>query len=230
MKQIPCEICAMRSMGLFCHLSPADQGLCNQHKTVNVYKQGQILFYEGNHPLGVYCMFAGKIKLYKTGAGGRLQIVRLSEQGDLLGYRALLANEAYSATAEVLEEAIVCFVEKSTFFQILGQNSALSMAMMKKIAQELGQAENHIVDVAQKSTRERLAGLLMTLNEAYGKPCDGGTEIGIALSREDMAEMIGTTQETVIRLLSEFRTDGIIDVNGRAITLRQINLLKAMIK
>lgn len=229
MKHIPCELCAIRSLGLFCQLSVADQATCDQHKTTNIYRSGQVLFYEGNRPEGVYCVFSGKIKLYKTGTGGRLQIVRLAGQGDLLGYRSLIADETYLATAEVLEEATVCFIDKSTFFELLGRNRNLSMAMMQKIARELGLAETQVVDVVQKSTRERVAGLLLTLKEAYGKNGPQGVELGIELSREEMAEMIGTTQETVIRILSELRTSGIIEVNGRVITIRQDDALKSIL-
>lgn len=229
MKHIPCELCATRNLGLFCQLTVADQAMCNQHKTTNIYRTGQVLFYEGNRPVGVYCIFSGKVKLYKTGAGGRLQIVRLAGQGDLLGYRSLIADETYLATAEVLEEATICFIDKSTFFELLSRNRTLSMAMMQKIARELGEAETHVVDVVQKSTRERLAGLLLTLKETYGQDGPQGAEIGIELSREEMAEMIGTTQETVIRILSEMKSNGVIDVDGRVITIRKASSLKSLL-
>jgi CRP-like cAMP-binding protein len=206
-------------MGLFCQLSEQDQETCNKHKTTNLYKAGQILFYEGNRAFGIYCVFSGKIKLYKTGFNGRLQIVRLAGTGDLLGYRSLLADEPYAATAEAMEDAMVCFVDRGTFFEMMRQNGKLAMEMMKKLCRELRSAEDHVLDVAQKSTRERLASLLLTLKETYGKPCSDGTEIGISLSREEMAEMIGTTQETVIRLLSDFKEKGVLMIDGRHIII-----------
>lgn len=219
MKQIPCQVCTSRSLGLFCQLSEQDQEMCNKHKTTNLYKSGQILFYEGNRPFGVYCVFSGKVKLYKTGFNGRLQIVRLAGVGDLLGYRSMLSEEPYSATAEAMEDAMVCFIDRATFFELMRRNTKLAMEMMKKLCRELKSAEDHVLDVAQKSTRERLAGLLLTLKETYGKPCADGTEIGIELSREEMAEMIGTTQETVIRLLSDFKDKGVLLIDGRHIVI-----------
>ncbi|MBI4367172.1 MAG: Crp/Fnr family transcriptional regulator, partial [Deltaproteobacteria bacterium] len=204
--------------GFFSALSPESLSQCNQH-TTNTYKAGQVLFYEGNRAYGVHCLYAGRIKLYKTGHGGRLQIVRLAGPGDLIGYRALFAEEPYAATAEAMEDATVCFVERSVFLQLLTQNPAVSMKMIRKLAQELRHAEDQMTDIAQKPVKERLAELLLLLKETYGKPTKEGLEIGIALSREEMAEMIGTTQETIIRLLSAFRARGFLQVDGRKIVI-----------
>jgi len=175
-------------------------------------------------------VFSGKLKLYKTGVNGRLQIVRLASAGDLLGYRSLISDEPYSATAEVIDEAMVCFIDKTTFFDVLRRNPQLALEMMKKLCRELREAEDHVMDVAQKSTRERMAALLLTLKEAYGSPIlGGGFSLGIELSREEMAEMIGTTQETVIRLLSELRSQGVVEIVGRSITILKEKNLQSLI-
>lgn len=206
-------------MGFFSDISSSGVEQCAQH-TTNTYKAGQILFYEGNRAFGVYCIYAGRVKLYKTGHGGRLQIVRLAGPGDLLGYRSLFADEPYSATAEAMEDATVCFIEKSIFIPLLSQEPNLAMKMIRKLSQELRQAEDRMTGIAQKPVRERLAELLLLLRETYGKSNGGeGTEITLALSREEMAEMIGTTQETVIRLLSEFKSRKFIKLDGRHITI-----------
>lgn len=219
MRHLDCHHCAARLLGVLGNLPTNAVEECNQHKTTNTYKKGQILFYEGNQSFGIYCVYAGRIKLFKTGHGGRLQIVRLAGPGDLLGYRALLADEPYTATAEAMEDATVCFIEKAMFFPLLRQQPDLAMQVIKKLAKELRTAEDRMTGIAQKPVKERLAELLLVLKETYGKASGNGAAIGIELSREEMAEMIGTTQETVIRLLSDFKARGFLKLDGRHILI-----------
>lgn len=224
MQPMDCRHCASRVVGFLGELPESSLAQCNQH-TTNTYKAGQILFYEGNRAFGVYCVYSGRVKLYKTGHGGRLQIVRLAGPGDLLGYRSLFAEEPYSATAEAMEDATVCFLEKSVFLPLLQQQPELGMKMIRKLSQELRQAEDRMTDIAQKPVKERLAELLLLLKETYGKVTPAGAEIGLSLSREEMAEMIGTTQETIIRLLSEFKTRGFLKIDGRHIVITDMKPL-----
>ncbi len=224
MQSLNCQQCSARLEGFFGGLNAEGIAQCNQH-TTNTYKAGQVLFYEGNPAFGVYCVYSGRIKLYKTSRGGRLQIVRLAGPGDLIGYRCLFAEESYTATAEAMEDATVCFIEKAVFLPLLSQQPDLATKMIRKLSAELRQAEDRMADIAQKSVKERLAELLLLLKETYGKVTPAGTEIGLALSREEMAEMIGTTQESVIRLLSEFKAKGIIHLDGRQIVIVNPKLL-----
>lgn len=217
-KTLDCSNCASRAIGFFCDLPKAEQDMCNLHKTTNTYKAGQVLFYEGNAAFGLYCVYSGRIKLYKTGAEGRLQIVRLAGAGDLLGYRSLLADEPYAGTAEAMEDSVVCFIDRRAFLGIVRNNPDLSMRMIKKLAEELRQAEDRMTAIAQKPVKERLVELLLLLYHTYGKPSPKGDQLGIELSREEMAEMIGTTQETVIRLLSDLKAQKLIHLDGRKIT------------
>jgi len=225
MEKLRCQTCASRTLGLFCDLPDASLAECNNHKTTNTYQAGQVLFYEGNTAFGVYCVFSGQIKLYKTGHGGRLQIVRIAGKGDLLGYRSLFADEPYAATAEVMQDATVCFIEKGAMFSMLRANPDLAGKVIRKLATELRQAEDRMTDIAQRPVKERLAELLLMLKETYGEPHKHGTEIDLRLTREELAQMIGTTQETVIRLLSEFRAAKILEVNGRQIIIPNIQPL-----
>lgn len=224
MHPLDCLHCASRLTGFFGDLTDAGVAQCNQH-TTNTYKAGQILFYEGNRAFGIYCIYSGRVKLYKTGHGGRLQIVRLAGPGDLIGYRSLFAEESYSATAEAMEDATVCFLEKSVFLPLLAKEPGLAMKMIRKLSGELRHAEDRMTDIAQKPVKERLAELLLLLKETYGKANNGGVEIGLSLSREEMAEMIGTTQETIIRLLSEFKARGFLKIDGRQIVITDMKPL-----
>lgn len=212
-------------LGVLCNLDEKGVTECNEHKTTNAYKKGQVVFYEGNQAYGLYCVFSGRIKLYKTGVDGKQQIVRIAGPGDLLGYRSLFAQEPYHATAEALEEATICCIDKNAFFPVLAKNPTLAINIIKKLSKELRAAEDLATSIAQRSVRERMAELLLMLKETYGKPAKKGIRISLELSREEMAEMIGITQETAIRLLSEFKQDGLIDVKDREITILKPDVL-----
>lgn len=214
-----CQSCSSRLLGVLCNLQGEALQECNQHKTVNEYKKGQVIFYEGNQAYGFYCIYSGRVKLYKVGVDGRQQIVRIAGPGDLLGYRSLFAGEPYAATAEILENATICCIDKSTFFSLLSKNPGTALEIIKKLSKELRQAEDMATSIAQRSVRERMAELLLMLKETYGKPSKKGVQINLRLSREELAEMIGITQETAIRLLSEFKNDKMIEVKDREITI-----------
>lgn len=214
-----CQSCASRLMGVFCDLKGEALEDFNRNKTTNSYKKGQVVFYEGNQAYGIYCILEGRVKLYKTGVDGRQQIVRISGAGDLVGYRSLFADEPYHATAEALEESTICCIDKNAFFPVLSKHPTLAFNIIKKLSRELRSAEDLATSIAQRSVRERMAELLLMLKETYGKPGKKGVRIDLKLSREELAEMIGITQETAIRLLSEFRQDGLIEVHERDITV-----------
>lgn len=223
--KLDCQRCSSRLLGVLCNLDTKGIEECSQHKTTNQYKKGQVIFYEGNQAYGIYCVFAGRVKLYKTGVDGKQQIVRIAGPGDLLGYRSLFAGEPYHATGEALEEATICCIDKDAFFPMLSKNPQLSLGIIKKLAKELREAEDMATSIAHRSVRERMAELLLLLKETYGKEGKKGICIDLHLSREEMGEMIGITQETAIRLLSEFKKDGLIEVQDREITILNPNAL-----
>jgi CRP-like cAMP-binding protein len=214
-----CQTCASRLLGVFCSLEGEALEEFSRHKTVNRYKKGQIICYEGNRAFGLYCIYSGHVKLYKTGVDGKQQIVRISGPGDILGYRSLFAEEPYHATAEALEDCEICCIDRNAFFPVLSKNPDLALNILRKLSRELRAAEDLATSIAQRSVRERMAELLLMLKETYGKAVKKGTLIDLKLTREEMAEMIGITQETAIRLLSDFKKDGIIEVKEREITI-----------
>lgn len=214
-----CSDCESRSMGILCNLEDHVLEKLNQHKTSNRYQKGQIIFYEGNQAFGLYGVYSGRVKLYKTGIEGRRQIVRICGPGDILGYRALFAGEPYHATAESLEDSTICCIDKGVFFSVIGENPRFAVDLLKKLSVELRGAENLAASIAHRPVRQRMAELLLMLQETYGKPQKKGVCIHLELTREEMAEMIGVTQETAIRLLSEFKKSGYISVEERTITV-----------
>ncbi|WP_243630318.1 Crp/Fnr family transcriptional regulator [Taibaiella soli] len=215
---IDCTHCDSRSKSIFCHLRHTELEELNEMKSGMTFRKGQIIFGEGAHPLGLYCVNNGKIKLSHRGEDGKEQIVRLSKEGDVLGYRALLTNERYNATAVALDDTDICFIPRDTFFNVLKNNPDLSFEIIKMLSTELRKAEDRITDLAQKPVRERMAEGLLFLKETYGFEADGST-INIVLSREDIANLVGTATETAIRLLSEFKNDKIVEFVGKKIRI-----------
>lgn len=217
-----CDTCRSRGQGVFCDLSREHLESIDRAKTTNRYQPRQVIFYEGNKPFGLYCISSGKVKIYKIDPDGHQQIVRLAGPGDVIGYRCLLSDQAYSATAETLEDAEVCFVDKNTFLHVLETHPSTAFHVMSALATDLGRAEQQIVNLTHKNIRERLAELFLVFEKKYGEKVGKNVRLNILLTREELAELIGTTQESLIRLISEFKQDGLIAVDGRAITLLNI--------
>jgi CRP-like cAMP-binding protein len=194
-----------------------------------MYKRGQIIFYEGMMPTGIFCLSRGKIKISKRGIDGKEQIVRFVVNGGLLGIRALLGGRKYSASATTLEDSVVCFISKETFFKISDRNPQISECMITLLSRLLEEAENKMTSMAQKPVRERLAESLLLLNNIFHTEtgsCLLNDDATITLTREDLANIVGTATETTIRLLSDFREKGLIAIEGRDITILNIEGLK----
>ncbi len=215
--KIPCAFCQNVNNSMFSDLSREELEQLTSSKTCIRYKKGQTLFYEGTRPLGIFCINTGKIKVFKISSDGKEQILYLAKPGDFLGYRALISEEFYNASATVIEEGAICYIPKSSFIKIFNTNPSFFKRVINRLCNDLGVMEEKLVSIAQKSVRERLAATLLMLKETYGMEGDNSELIDIALSREDLANIIGTATETVIRLLSEFKSQKIISLEGKKI-------------
>jgi len=213
-----CRFCEQRLSSSFCKVKHEYLDEISEQKVCNSYKKGQIIFNEGSYPFGVYCINKGKIKLSHLGDDGKEQIIRLLKGGDLLGYRSLLSGDRYSAAAVALEDTEVCFIPKELFMNILKKDAALAFEMMKMLGDELHKAEVKLTHLAQKPVRERVAETLLFIKETYGFEADGIT-LNVRLSREELSNLIGTATESTIRLLSEFKKDGMIELDGKKIKI-----------
>lgn len=212
-----CETCPSKGEGIFCDL--ADQGLeeVSQHKVVNSYKKGQTLFVQGNPPFGMYCISKGNIKITQVGADGKESIVRIATAGDVLGHRSLLTEQYYNATATALDESHVCFLDKKYIMKLIQEEPSVAGHIISKLGRDLGAAESRISSFSQKNVRERLAELLLLLKESHGVKTDNGTLLDIKLTREEMASIIGTASETLIRFMSELKQEGLLAQEGKKI-------------
>lgn len=219
-----CAVCESRGKSVFCDLHKEELDQIDSEKGCSLYKKGQIVFNSGSYPHGLFCVKEGKIKIFRVGDEGKEQIVRLAKAGDILGYRALLSGDKYASSAEVIDDSKICFIPSQAFLKILEGNGILSMHIMKLLSDDLKSAEHKMIDMAQKPVRERVAEALLYLKQTYGLADDGQT-INVVLSREDIANIVGTATETTIRLLSELKNDQVIALNGKRISILDHQLL-----
>lgn len=215
-------------MSCFGKLGFDDLKYLESAKTSTFYKKDQTIFYEGRTPTGIYCLNEGNVKIYKIGIDGKEQIVRFVRPGELLGIRALVSGREYVASAGTLENSVVCFIEKRAFLKMTIKYPDLSHCLMINLSHLLEEAENKLTSLAQKGVRERLAETLLILNSVFETEANRVSQNGpsISLSRTDLANIVGTATETVIRLLSEFKEAKLIRVTGRKIVLLDIEGLK----
>ena len=212
-----CESCTIRTHPLFRHLGPEELQDISLHKITETHKRGSVLYEEGNRMKGFYCVQKGIIKIYKTGIDGKEQIIRFAKPGDVIGYRSVVSNEPACTTTEVLEESTLCHIPAELLLKLVQSNGNFALELMKLTCKELGEANSYITDIAQKTVKERLAEILIHLNEEFGE--DPGGVLNVSLTREELSNIVGTATESIIRLLSEFKSLGYIELNGRKIKI-----------
>ncbi len=221
-----CEQCIVRQFSSLKALNKEELLKMAECKTSYIIKKGEPIFEEGETTNGIFCIKDGVCKLTKLSANGKDQIVKLVKPGELLGQRSLISEEPTNLSAVALEDMEVCFIPKKEIMEFFNENNQFSMNVMKTICGDLKDADDHMVSLAQKSVKERLAETLLHLEDTFGKNEDG--TLHIQLSREELAGMIGTATESCIRLLSEFNKTGLIELIGKKIAIVDRNKLKRM--
>lgn len=212
-----CTKCISRGHSLLNHCTEQELINISSSKGCSIYKKGQYIFHEGSKPFGLFCVNSGKVKITKESSDGKEQIIRLAKSGDALGYRALMADSSYSASAVALEDSAVCFISREDMNDLINHNPKVGADIMRLLSKALGEAEEKMAKMALKPVRERLAEALLLLKNTYGNV--NGSQFHIAISREDLASLVGTAKETAIRFLSEFKDEGIVSTQGSTITI-----------
>jgi CRP-like cAMP-binding protein len=210
---------------IFTDLPVADLDLLMAHKSELVYKKGEIIFREGRHPSGIYYINEGKVKKYKVDAEGREQIIYVANSGELLGYHAILSSDNYFDSAAVLEESTITFIPKEDFLITLNQSDVLNRRLLKTLSHEFAVLANSLALFAQRSVRERLALQLIVMREKYKVNFESGMPVEINMSRDDLASLVGTARENVVRMLSEFKAEGLVGTSGRKIIVLDVKKL-----
>ncbi|MBP5319066.1 MAG: Crp/Fnr family transcriptional regulator [Paludibacteraceae bacterium] len=199
-----------------------------QSKLQNIKKNG-LIYAEGEDPRTLICILSGKVKIFKTGIEGRNQIVRIVKAGEMLGYRAMFAEEKYVTTATAFEPCAILAIPKQVILDLLHANNELAFAFIRYLSIDLGIADARSVVLTQNHIRGRLAESLLHIYEYNGVEETTGN-LAISLSREDLAGLSNMTTSNAIRTLSSFAEDGLIQVSGRKIRLLDLERLRHIAK
>jgi CRP-like cAMP-binding protein len=188
---------------------------------VKHFKRGQNIFTEGSLPSGIYFVKEGKIKKFKTLNNGREQIIYLCSEGEMIGYASFLGEERYPDSAAAITESLIGYISKERLVSLLDKHQELATLLVKKLSHEFGVMVNFIATFTNKSVRERVALTLLILNENFRQNRNLENEIVIELTREDFANIVGIAVETLVRILSDFVTEGLITKKRREIIVKQ---------
>jgi CRP-like cAMP-binding protein len=206
-------------------LADLPQDVCEvlmAHKHEQVRKKGEVLFREGAYPSGIFYINKGKVKKYKVDNEGKEQIVYLAHTGQLIGYHAVLSEDRYPDSAAALEESIITFIPREDFLKALDHSQVLNNRLLKTLSHEFAVLTNSVTMFAQKSVRERLALQLIIIREKFKVNYVEGVPIEIDISREDLASLVGTARENVVRVLSAFKKDNILETKGSKIMIKDV--------
>ncbi|MCB0695288.1 MAG: response regulator [Saprospiraceae bacterium] len=180
-------------------------------------KAKEPLFHEGSYPRQVYLVEKGRIKVFKSSDDGRELIVEVAGPGDFIGYLELLNDTPYTTSASALEDSEVYYIPREDFTNLLHQNRDVSARLIKMLAKNLAEQEENLVRIAYHSVRKRVAEALLHLDAKYQE--EDGQSVAISMMRQDLAQIIGTAKETLIRTLSDFRDEGLIKIEESSIYL-----------
>lgn len=219
-----CEQCIVKEFNSLKSLTKDELIRISGCKTSRTVKKGDVIFEEGDIINGVYCVRDGICKLSKLSANGKDQIVKLVVKGDLLGKNSLIREESTNLSAIAINDMELCFIPRQEILNDLQKNPNFTMDVLKTMAKDLKDSEDIIVNMAQKSVKQRLADILVYIYNSFG--VDDNGYLNVVLSREDYANVVGTATESAIRILSQFKKKGLISTEGKQIKIEQLKKLK----
>ncbi len=224
-----CQACPVSSINPFKDLPEQVLQDFNACKSNTHYKRRQTIFHQGQKPYGVYCIGKGKIKESLMTSQGKNYLARISQPGELLGYHAFLTHEAHTLTAEAMEDSVVCFLDQALFNQVLQSHPKFSIQLLQMLSKELKITLERSVVLAYSNLPERMAALLLNLNHHFGVADKEGLSLNIKITRKEIASMLGSTVESVVRELSRLKRKNILSDNNKQLVIKKIDALQALI-
>lgn len=223
-----CVTCPVREEHLFCNLPATVLQKLNGIKSTAVYPKSAMLFIEGQQPRGVFVLCAGKVKLSTSSREGKTIITKLSDSGDVLGLNATISNRPYEVTAEMVEPGQANFIARDAFLQFLREHGEVAVRVAEQLSRNYYTAYEEIRTLGlTTSPAEKFAKLLLSWSVESKDPAKPA-EVRMTLTHEEIAEMVGTTRETVSRLFSEFKKKQFLQVKGATLTLNKSALEKIL--
>lgn len=227
-KESRCENCIIRQLNALKALDKDALKKISDSKVTKSFKKGDPLFEEGEKLNGVFCVRNGVSKLSKLSDNGKDQIVKIATKGEVLGQRSVITEESTNLSAVALNDMEVCYIPKHHLTDNLNKNTAFTKAVLVHMANDLKFADNVIVNMAQKTVKQRVAEVLLYLEKTFGKDNDG--YITMTLSREDIANVVGTAKEACIRTLTGFKKEGWIKTDKKNIKIENKQAIYKLIK
>ncbi|WP_420828677.1 Crp/Fnr family transcriptional regulator [Maribacter polysaccharolyticus] len=221
-----CENCIIRQFNSFRAMSKAELKKVSDTKVTKKVKKGEALFEEGDKLDGVFCVRDGISKLSKLSANGKDQIVKLASKGEVMGQRSVIAEEYTNLSAVAVSDMEVCFIPKDSIVHTLNRNPDYAVEILRHMAHDLKEADDVIVNMSQKTVKQRIAEAFLYLKSNYGEDEQGF--LVLTLSREDIANVVGTATESAIRIISEFKKKGMIKTSGKKIGVLNEKLLQEL--
>lgn len=223
-----CESCIIKKFTGLQTLSTEELKCISDGKTTKSFKKGDVIFDEGEHLKGIYCVRHGIAKLSKLSTNGKDQIIKFVSNGEVLGQRSVIAQEPTNLRAVAVNDMNSCFIPKKIILDNLHKNTDFSMEMLHNLAHELKEADDVIVNISQKPVKQRIAETLLHLEESFGVDNEGF--MIIQLSREDISNIVGTATESCIRMLSELKKENLITTSGKKIKISNISSIRKLAK
>lgn len=220
--------CHIKENALFTGLSDAQLDAFKEAVVINHHKKREIVFMEGDDCSGIHIIRTGRVKIVTSSSTGKEQIISIMNPGDLLGFEVFYNGRVYRHSAVAMEDCELCYVERNSFFRILENEPGIARKLILSLGRELNHAYERIGYMGLLNAREKLAHLLYTLASQYGVKEAEGVRLNLTLSRLEIAELLGITQETSIRLLKSFKEEGVLEIKRKEIIIKSMASLKAM--
>ena len=225
-----CQTCGWRGADFFCQLPHDPLATFDSMTFTNVYPQGAILYSEGQLPRGVFLVCHGTVKLTISSGEGKTLITRVAEPGEILGVSACMSGHPHKTAAETLEPSQVNFVRRDDFIRYVSSCSSASTNALRQLSRECDAAADHVRAIGlSRSAAEKLAYLLLSWCTQHGKVTEGGTRVQVLMTHDDISQIIGTSRETVTRLLRDFRDQGYVSIKGSNLIVHDRAALEALV-
>lgn len=192
----------------------------SENREVRHFRKKDIIFREGEHPRWLYFVERGMVKIFKTSDDGRELIVKMAQPGDFLGFLALFQEDAYPESAAAVEDCSIKLIPKSDFAALVFGNRDVNIRFIKMLANHVAEREQQLIELAYYSVRRRVSSALVQLYDQTQGP--------LHLLREDLASLAGTAKETLIRTLTDFKNEGLLEIHDGVITLLKVEKLRNM--
>ena len=221
-----CTNCISKKNGFFCGLDPAIIEKIVNHKIDKRLKKGEVLYVAGQPADGIYCIQSGKVKIVRKEPNGKDAMIHINGQGDMAGHYHLFQSENYIATATALEDSNLCYIKKDFLMKTIEEHPELALQFLKYLSQELKSSDLRLTSFISKNVKSRLADLLIQMSEKYGTPFHESIRIDVRLTREEIASLAGTVNETVTRFMTEFKDCGYIEEKEKILYILRPDKLK----